>query len=235
MDDSHRRPRICGIRTSHHAAVNRQHLHQNSFFHRDHGNSGRLCVHAFREGKNGGNLCLRLIDQGVNNDFEVKPTDSFVHSSVYWISLYSAWFGRLWDFGCMVFQQVRLPRRLSFLRTSRIRKQNFALPDNSRIHLGIVLLEIGRYEVDNVANFCVSGVATQWYFYRKKNPEKIKFWQSLFNLFRFHWGSVLGCALVTATLYVFDYVSDFFLVIFLINSEQRHKQSIRQRKLLRVS
>ena len=95
MDDSHLRPRICGIRTSHHAAVSRKHLHQSSFYHSDHGNSGRLCIHAFCEGKNGGNLRLRLIDQGVNNDFEIKPTDSFVRSSVYWIPLYSACFGRL--------------------------------------------------------------------------------------------------------------------------------------------
>lgn len=71
-----------------------------------------------------------------------------------------------------------------------------------------------------LANFCVSGVATQWYFYRKNRPDQIRVERSFLNLFKFHWGSVLGCAFLTATLYIFDYILDFFLVLYLNNTEQ---------------
>lgn len=62
-------------------------------------------------------------------------------------------------------------------------------------------------------------MATQWYFYRKNKPEEIKFYKPFVNLVRFHWGSVLGCALLTATLYVIDYILDFILVNILLIKE----------------
>lgn len=60
-------------------------------------------------------------------------------------------------------------------------------------------------------NFCVSGVSTQWYFYGRNNKASIKFYKPFINLFKFHWGSVLGCALLTASFYVIDYILDLFL------------------------
>lgn len=85
---------------------------------------------------------------------------------------------------------------------------------------GLCFLKEAGKDFFNLANFCVSGVATQWYFYRKSRSENIRVERSFLNLFKFHWGSVLGCAFLTATLYIFDYILDFFLVLIEIISEQ---------------
>ena len=73
-----------------------------------------------------------------------------------------------------------------------------------------------------LVNFCVSGIATQWYYYRKNKKDQIKFYRSFINLFKFHWGSVLGCALLTGGFYILDFILDFLLVHLPVTEEQRH-------------
>lgn len=94
------------------------------------------------------------------------------------------------------------------------------------------LKEAGNF-LGNLANFCVSGVATQWYFYRKNRRGEIRVERPFLNLFKFHWGSVLGCAFLTATMYIFDYILDFFFVLFRNKIEQWHKRK-RRLCLLRI-
>jgi hypothetical protein len=94
--------------------------------------------------------------------------------------------------------------------------------------MGALFPQRSRYLSIYLANFCVSGVATQWYFYRREKRQLIQVQKPFVNLFRFHWGSVLGCALLTATLYVFDYILDFILVIIFDNSEHGLSQRSRQ-------
>ena len=94
--------------------------------------------------------------------------------------------------------------------------------------MGALFPQRSRYLSIYLANFCVSGVATQWYFYRREKRQLIQVQKPFVNLFRFHWGSVLGCALLTATLYVFDYILDFILVSIFDNSEHGLSQRSRQ-------
>ena len=60
-------------------------------------------------------------------------------------------------------------------------------------------------------NFCVSGFATNWYYYTgSNNASKLKKVRSLKLLVKHHWGSVVGGALTLALLYFPDLYFDWF-------------------------
>lgn len=159
---------------------------------------------------------MRSTYGSVDNCGQIKFTDVGLHSSLYWLPLHFV--GSCWLLSArsLVLQHIRFPRRLPFLQLERIWKLPAPVLDFYLVFVGTLFPQRSRYLSIYLANFCVSGVATQWYFYRKNNREQIKVYKPFVNLVRFHWGSVLGCALLTATLYVFDYILDFILVSILI-------------------
>ena len=68
-------------------------------------------------------------------------------------------------------------------------------------------------------NFCVSGYATSWYYYKDKS--RVEIFLSLKLLVLKHWGSVLGGSFVLSFMYFADLFIDF-VQGFLIEKRLRH-------------
>ena len=65
-------------------------------------------------------------------------------------------------------------------------------------------------------NFCVSGYATNWYYYGEGDKDQLSLLKSFKILIKYHWGSVVGGSLVLALLYYVDLFFDFIYVFQLI-------------------
>jgi hypothetical protein len=63
-----------------------------------------------------------------------------------------------------------------------------------------------------LVNFIVGGVAVNWYFEGDRNryyfKQKIN---PVENLFKYHWGSVVGGSAILGIFYIFDLISDIIL------------------------
>lgn len=65
-------------------------------------------------------------------------------------------------------------------------------------------------------NFCISGYATQWYYYYENQKDKIGLFNSFLLLIKYHWGSVVGGSLMLQLFYVPDLIGDYFWVFFIL-------------------
>ena len=59
-------------------------------------------------------------------------------------------------------------------------------------------------------NFCVSGYAIQWYYYKEEDEHQISIWKGLKLLLKYHWGSVVGGSFMLQFFYVPDLIGDYF-------------------------